>query len=110
VAKEILLAGKVLTGRVLDAAEALAAGLVSSVHEPSELLGAAHALADRIAEKDPRATQLTKRVLAAPRDAHPAADLEAQAELFESPETHRRMTEFLEKRSLEKRSRERREK
>jgi enoyl-CoA hydratase len=87
-----------LTGRVLDADEALAAGLVSSLHPADELLGAAHALADRIAANDPRATQLTKRVFAAPRDQHPAVDLEAQAELFESPEKQRRMTEFLEKR------------
>lgn len=87
-----------LTGRVLDAGEALAAGLVSSLHAPDQLLDAAHAIADRIAANDPRATQLTKRVFAAPRDAHPGVDLEAQAELFESPEKMRRMTEFLEKR------------
>jgi enoyl-CoA hydratase len=86
-----------LTGRVLDAGEALAAGLVSSLHAADQLLDAAHAIADRIAANDPRATQLTKRVFAAPRDAHPAADLEAQAELFESPEKMRRMTEFLER-------------
>ncbi len=87
-----------LTGRMLAAPEALAAGLVSSVHPAGELLSAAHAIADRIAANDPRATQLTKRVFAVPRDQHPAADLEAQAELFESPEKMRRMTEFLEKR------------
>jgi enoyl-CoA hydratase len=87
-----------LTGRVLTAPEALAAGLVSSVHPAGELLAAAHAIADRIAANDPLATQLTKRVFAAPRDQHPAADLEAQAELFESPEKLRRMTEFLDKR------------
>ncbi len=87
-----------LTGRVLDAQAALAAGLVSSVHPSGELLAAAHAIADRIAANDPRATQLTKRVFAAPPEAHPAADLEAQAELFESPEKMRRMTEFLDKR------------
>jgi enoyl-CoA hydratase len=86
-----------LTGRVLDAGEALAAGLVSSLHAADQLLDAAHAIADRIAANDPRATQLTKQVFAAPRDAHPAVDLEAQAELFESPEKLRRMTEFLER-------------
>lgn len=86
-----------LTGRVLDASEALAAGLVSSVHPAGDLLAAAHTLADRIAANDARATQLTKQVFAAPRDAHPAVDLEAQAELFESPEKMRRMTEFLER-------------
>ncbi|MEO5920405.1 MAG: enoyl-CoA hydratase/isomerase family protein [Pseudolysinimonas sp.] len=86
-----------LTGRVLDAGAALAAGLVSSIHPAGELLAATHALADRIAANDPRATQFTKRVFAAPRDAHPAVDIEAQAELFESPEKMRRMTEFLER-------------
>jgi enoyl-CoA hydratase len=86
-----------LTGRTIDADEALAIGLVSSLHPADELLDAAHALADRIAANDPRAIQLTKAVLAAPRDAHPGVDLEAQAELFESPEKRRRMTEFLER-------------
>lgn len=87
-----------LTGRVLDAEEALAAGLVSSLHPADELLPAAHALADRIAANDPRATQLTKRVFAAPLEAHPVVDLTAQAELFDRPEKHRRMTEFLDRR------------
>ena len=34
---------------------------------------------------------------------HPAVDLEAQADLFESPEKFRRMTEFLERRSKDRR-------
>lgn len=88
----------VLTGRILTGDEALAAGLVSSLHEPDSLLAAAHALADRIAANDPLATRLTKRVLRSPADRHPAAEREAQAELFASPEKRRRMTEFLERR------------
>jgi enoyl-CoA hydratase len=87
-----------LTGRILDADEALAVGLVSAIHDPDRLLDAAHAIADRIAGNDPLATQYTKRALRAPRDRHPAIDGELQAELFESPEKHRRMTAFLEKR------------
>jgi enoyl-CoA hydratase len=86
-----------LTGRTIHADEALAIGLVSAIHPADELLAAAHALADRIAANDPRAVQLTKAALAAARDDHPAVDLEAQAELFESPEKRRRMTEFLER-------------
>ena len=40
----------VMTGRVFPAAEALAGGLVRSVHAPDELLGAAKALALEVAE------------------------------------------------------------
>ena len=87
-----------LTGRILDAEEALAWGLVSSLHAPDDLLAAAHALADRIAANDPLATRHTKTALAAGPAAHPAIELELQAELFESPEKERRMTAFLERR------------
>ncbi|WP_404436282.1 enoyl-CoA hydratase/isomerase family protein [Microbacterium aerolatum] len=86
-----------LTGRMLTADEALAAGLVSGIHSPDELLPAAHAIADRIAAADPLAIRHTKTALRAPRDAHPAIDGDLQAELFESPEKMRRMTEFLER-------------
>lgn len=88
-----------LTGRILTAEEALAWGLVSALHPPADLLAAAHALADRIAANDPLATRHTKRALRAPRAEHPAIEFELQAELFESPEKHRRMTEFLQKRT-----------
>ncbi|MDQ0726156.1 enoyl-CoA hydratase/isomerase family protein [Microbacterium sp. W4I20] len=88
-----------LTGRTLDADEALAWGLVSALHHPDDLLTAAHAIADRIAANDPLATQHTKRALRTPRAGHPAIELELQAELFESPEKHRRMTAFLERRA-----------
>ena len=84
-----------LTGRVLDGAEALAWGIVSSLHEPDALLPAAHALADRISRNDALATRHTKTALHAPVDAHPAIELELQAELFESPEKERRMIAFL---------------
>lgn len=87
-----------LTGRAIDATEALEIGLVSELHPADELLAAAHAIADRIARNDRAATIATKRVFRAPREAHPAVDLEEQAVLFESPEKYRRMTEFLERR------------
>jgi len=92
-AKEMVLAGRVLSGE-----EALAARLVSDLFEPDELLAGAHALADRIAANDPLATRYTKEVLAAPEGDHPRAEREAQAVLFDSPEKHRRMTAFLERR------------
>ncbi|MEF3404789.1 enoyl-CoA hydratase/isomerase family protein [Agromyces sp. CCNWLW203] len=86
-----------LTGRTVTGAEALEIGLVSELHPADELLPAAHAIADRISRNDRAATIATKRVFRAPRDAHPAVDLEEQAVLFESPEKLRRMTEFLER-------------
>lgn len=95
---EALAAEILLTGRVLDADEALAAGLVSRVLDPEDALSEAEGIAARIAALDPAATQATKRALRAPRDAHPAIDLEEQAVLFDSPEKERRMTAFLERR------------
>jgi enoyl-CoA hydratase len=92
-AKEILLAG-----RVLDGDDALAARLITRLSEPAELLASAHALADEIASKDAQATRYTKSILKTPRGEHPRIDLEAQAVLFESPEKRRRMTEFLDRR------------
>lgn len=92
VAKQVLLAGRVLT-----ADEALALHLVTELHEAAELLAAADALADRILRNDPAALQATKRALAAPRSDHPAIDLEEQAILFESDAKYERMTAFLER-------------
>lgn len=92
-AKEILLAGRILTGE-----GCLAIGLITELVEATELLAAAHALADRIAAQEPQAVQATKRVFHAPRDAHPAVDNIVQAELFESPAKFERMQAFLDKR------------
>jgi enoyl-CoA hydratase/carnithine racemase len=93
-AKEIVLAGRVLTG-----VEALDVRLVTELHEPEALLAGAHALADRISANDPLATRYTKSVLRAARAEHPHAEQEAQAVLFESPEKLRRMSEFLARRT-----------
>ncbi len=90
-AKEVLMAGRVLGGE-----EALAAGLVSELAEPDDLLSRAHGLVDRILRSDPLALRLTKLAFAAPPGAHPRFDDVAQAVLFESEEKHRRMTAFLE--------------
>src|SRR5699024_9621822 len=51
-----------LTGRMLDAQEALDLHLVNSVHEPEELMDAAHQLADSIGQQESLAVQVTKRV------------------------------------------------
>ncbi|MFC7401780.1 enoyl-CoA hydratase/isomerase family protein [Citricoccus sp. GCM10030269] len=92
-AKEILLAGKVLTG-----AECLAAGLVTQLVEAERLMEAAHGLADRIAAQDPLAVRITKSVFHSPREAHPLIDTLAQGMLFESPAKFERMQAFLDKR------------
>jgi len=52
-----------LTGDAIDAAEALACGLVSRVVPDAELLDAARALARRIAANPPHAVRMTKRLL-----------------------------------------------
>lgn len=93
-AAELLFTGRRLTGE-----EACAWGLLSSLHEPEDLLAAAHAIADRIAANDARATRHTKTALLASGERHPDLELELQAELFESPEKYRRMTAFLERRT-----------
>ncbi|MCW3066412.1 MAG: enoyl-CoA hydratase/isomerase family protein [Solirubrobacterales bacterium] len=58
-----------LTGRFVDAEEALAIGLVNRVVAPEELLDAAFELADQIARNTPFGVTLTKRVLNANVDA-----------------------------------------
>ncbi len=92
-AKEILLAGRILT-----AEEALAVRLVTEVHEPEALLEAAHALADRIARQDLLAVRITKSVFSAPAGAHPLIDQLAQGILFESEAKFERMQGFLDRR------------
>ena len=93
IAKEILLAG-----RVLGAHEALAVHLLNEVVEPGDLEAAGHQWADRIAAQAPLAIRLTKSLFHAPRDAHPLIDDIAQAVLFETDDKHDRMTAFLERR------------
>ena len=93
VAKEMLLAG-----RVLDGDAALAVGLVNEIVEPDDLLAAGHRWADRVAGQVPLALRLTKAVFHSPREAHPFVDDLAQAVLFETEEKDARMTAFLERR------------
>lgn len=93
----------VLTGRILDAQEALRAGLVSRVVPDEKLLDEALAAARAIAGMAPMATRLAKGIMNALFRVRPdtAFTLEtaAQALLFESDEKMRRMTEFLDKKS-----------
>ncbi|GHD03109.1 enoyl-CoA hydratase/isomerase family protein [Zhihengliuella salsuginis] len=91
-AKEILLAGKILKGE-----DCLRVGLITDLVPGRELTDAAHALADRIGAQDPLAVRLTKSVFHAPRETHPMIDTLAQGMLFESEEKFRRMQDFLDR-------------
>ena len=98
-AKQILLAGL-----VLRAEDALAANLVTEIHEAPELMDAAHSLADRIGRQDPLAVRITKSVFHAPAEAHPLIDQLAQGILFESQAKFDRMQKFLDKKAEKKQS------
>ena len=95
------------SGRVFDAQEALAGGLVRSLHEPDALLPAARAIAAEIAENTaPVSVALTRqmmwRMLGAdhPMRAH-SADSRAILERGRSADTREGVMSFLEKRSAE---------
>lgn len=98
-AKEVLLAGRILT-----ADEAREVHLLTDVVPADELEDAGNRLADRIAAQAPLAVRLTKAAFHAPRDAHPLIDDLAQAVLFETQDKHDRMTAFLERRAKKERS------
>jgi len=94
----------VATGRVFDAGEALAGGLVRSVHEPDALLGAAIALAREIADHTaPVSVALSRRLLWTmlgaehPMDAH-RADSRGMFSRGQSADAREGVTSFLEKR------------
>jgi enoyl-CoA hydratase/carnithine racemase len=93
-----------LSGRVFGADEALAGGLVRSLHEPDDLLPAARSIAADIAENTaPVSVALTRqmmwRMLGAdhPMRAH-SADSRAILERGRSADTREGVTSFLEKR------------
>ncbi|MFI6595554.1 enoyl-CoA hydratase-related protein [Nonomuraea sp. NPDC050536] len=95
------------TGRVFDAAEALAGRLVSRVYPGEELLPAAYALAREIADNtSPVAVAAIRRLMwsglssPTPWDAH-AADSRLMAELGTAPDAVEGVTSFLEKRQAD---------
>jgi len=94
----------VYTGRVFEAGEAMAAGLVRSVHPADELLGAARALADEIASSTSAvsvalARRMLWRMLGAshPMEAH-RADSRGVFSTGQSEDALEGVTSFLEKR------------
>lgn len=97
----------VSTGRVFQAQEALAGGLVRSLHPQEELLGAADALAREIADNTaPVSVALARRLLWTmlgaehPMEAH-RADSRAMFSRGQSADAREGVTAFLEKRPAE---------
>lgn len=92
----------ILTGRRIDAAEALRIGLVNAVYPSGELMAKALALAARIAANSPLAVRTSKRLMA--MTAGPAwedglsAEARAFAGEFGSADQQEGMTAFIEKR------------
>lgn len=93
----------IFTGRVLDAQEALAIGLVNRVVPDDDVVHAARELAREIARNGALAVRLAKAALnlgpEASTEALQAFEAMAQAVLFEDEEKRRRMTAFLERRA-----------
>jgi enoyl-CoA hydratase/carnithine racemase len=94
----------VCTGRVFPAEEALAGGLVRSIHPPDELLPAARALAREMAEgTSPVSVALSRQMLwrmlgaSHPMDAH-RVDSRGIADRGSSPDAREGVESFLEKR------------
>src|SRR3954467_10859544 len=94
-----------MSGRVFDASEALAGGLVRSVHSPHDLLPAARVLASEIAgSAAPVSVALARRMMwdmlgaAHPMEAH-RADSRAMLSRGQSGDVREGVTSFLEKRS-----------
>jgi enoyl-CoA hydratase len=92
----------ILTGEIIDAAEALRIGLCNAVFEPAELQPRARETAKRIASKGPLAIAQAKRALQAGEGMPPAAACELERQmfgaLFATEDQKEGMKAFLEKR------------
>jgi enoyl-CoA hydratase len=92
----------ILTGRVVDADEALRVGLVNGVFEPAELMEKTLEVARTIASKGPLAISAAKAAINHALQGDHVENLEAEAdafgELFSSEDAREGMTAFVEKR------------
>jgi enoyl-CoA hydratase len=92
----------ILTGRVVDADEALRIGLVNGVFEPGELMDRTLEVARTIASKGPLAISAAKSAINHALQGDHVENLEAEAdafgELFSSEDAREGMTAFVEKR------------
>ncbi|HEY7148095.1 MAG TPA: enoyl-CoA hydratase-related protein [Gaiellaceae bacterium] len=92
----------ILTGRVVDADEALRIGLVNGVFEPAELMDKTLEVARTIASKGPLAISAAKAAINHALQGDHVENLEAEAdafgELFSSEDAKEGMTAFVEKR------------
>lgn len=91
----------IYTGRIIDAAEALAIGLVNRVVPDDEVLIAAREMAASITRHSQLAVRLSKTVIntcaGTSTDTGLALESAVQAVLFEDEEKHERMSRFLDK-------------
>ncbi len=92
----------IVTGRMVDAAEALDKGLANHVHPQDELMDAALALAGEISERPPWAISTSKEVvnlaLEGDLQGHLARELDAFALTFTTEDAREGISAFLEKR------------
>lgn len=93
----------ILTGRMLSAGEALAAGLVTRVAEPAELVASAREVAGAILAKGPLAVRLAKLVIRTGMDADRRTGLVveqlAQSLLYTTDDKREGAQAFLDKRA-----------
>jgi enoyl-CoA hydratase len=95
----------IMTGRLVDADEALRIGLVNAVFTPEELLPKAQELARLLAAKSPLVLAAIKQTTARTFQGDLGAEAEAFATLFGSEDQREGMTAFIEKREPEFRGR-----